>query len=73
MLGNMIEWCQDRYREHHINDDIILREPLNEEERLLRGGSFDDPPTYVRSANRYRSSPASHETNFGFRPSRTYP
>ena len=41
--------------------------------RLLRGGSFDYLPAFVRSANRYWYAPSYRSASFGFRPARTYP
>jgi formylglycine-generating enzyme required for sulfatase activity len=77
VLGNVYEWCQDVYEDYGTGDltidDIIKSESLTEPPRLLRGGSFDDRPTGVRSADRARSAPTYCYTNFGFRPARTYP
>jgi formylglycine-generating enzyme required for sulfatase activity len=41
--------------------------------RLLRGGSFSDQPSFVRSAYRLANLPTVRNAYFGFRPSRTYP
>jgi formylglycine-generating enzyme required for sulfatase activity len=38
---------------------------------LLRGGGFGVDAMFVRSAYRFRSSPARRDLNFGFRPART--
>jgi len=79
MLGNMYEWCQDslnasRPRKKRMHDDLInISEYIIEKNpRLLRGGPFVDPPTTVRSANRFRLAPSSLNASYGFRPSRTY-
>src|ERR1017187_2013883 len=79
MLGNMFEWCQDSPnaskpgKKGAYNDIISISESINEKNpRLLRGGSFLNQPSYVRSANRYRDAPAFRKTNNGFRLARTY-
>ncbi len=80
MLGNVYEWCQDQYsnytesvnntRSDKHNTVLTLRE---KDARLLRGGSFKDPPAIVRSAYRDRLQPSYRYSIYGFRPSRTYP
>jgi len=39
---------------------------------VLRGGSFVNPSSYVRSANRLSSRPDYRSNTVGFRPARTY-
>ena len=39
--------------------------------RLLRGGSFNNQPANVRSANRNRNAPTNRNNNNGFRPAST--
>ncbi|MFI5455728.1 MAG: formylglycine-generating enzyme family protein [Isosphaerales bacterium] len=79
-LGNVFEWCQDPYgryqpgKEGSIIDHINLLESINEKNpRLLRGGTFDSQPAYVRSAYRFRDAPSNRISDDGFRPARTYP
>src|SRR5262249_9117436 len=80
MLGNVYEWCLDAYAPYpqgdneHIDDNIIICESIKDKiPRLLRGGSFQTRPAYVRSAYRYwRYAPALRITNIGLRPSRTW-
>ena len=50
-------------------DNVSVR---NSTRRLLRGGSFFNQPSDVRSALRDSSLPGDRITNFGFRPGRTY-
>ena len=53
---------------------ITISEFINDKSpRLLRGGTFVNRPAFVRSAYRDWIAPAYRVTNFGFRPSRTYP
>jgi formylglycine-generating enzyme required for sulfatase activity len=70
--GNLWEWCQDTYtpdREYihtHIKLTVYDQVP-----RILRGGSFFNPPALVRSAYRFWNAPAYRSLNC-VRPSRTY-
>jgi formylglycine-generating enzyme required for sulfatase activity len=80
MLGNALEWTQDRYEEYRgtdgksAEDDITKSEHIIDEyHRILRGGAFANPPAGVRSAVRDWYAPSYRNTNIGFRPSRTYP
>jgi formylglycine-generating enzyme required for sulfatase activity len=73
MLGNLYEWCQERYaNELAAGTSSGQDEHINENPRLLRGGSFSYLPALVRSAFRYRLAPANRGIDIGFRPSRTY-
>jgi formylglycine-generating enzyme required for sulfatase activity len=74
--GNAAEWCQDLYgpypggrmvrtaAEDRIADDRL---------RALRGGSFLDSPSGVRSATRQKDLPGTRNTMIGFRVARSYP
>jgi formylglycine-generating enzyme required for sulfatase activity len=79
MLGNMYEWCQDKYRPYQsgegkeATDQIKEIKYVSEDPRLLRGGSFIDLPSVVRSALRFWVAPSVRDSYVGFRPSRTYP
>src|SRR5262249_14498237 len=88
MLGNAYEWAQDvpeTYRPDRNNkvfDDIsnYLIEDIknyiivdNTNHRLLRGGTFDFRPAFVRSAYRGSDPPSHHFASSGFRPARTCP
>ena len=80
MLGNVHEWCQEqyyRYPEGEVNtntDDINILGFINEQNpRILRGGTFNLQPAYVRSADRFRNAPSNRITVSGFRLARTYP
>jgi serine/threonine protein kinase/formylglycine-generating enzyme required for sulfatase activity len=73
MHGNVLEWCQDRYAPY--GSEKVLTDPTGPaqgENRLLRGGSFDDHSSAVRSANRVDDLPTNRYNVDGFRPSRTY-
>ena len=55
------------------NDVITILETINENDRYLRGGTFHDQPSEVRSANRYWDTPSYRDAYIGFRPARTLP
>jgi formylglycine-generating enzyme required for sulfatase activity len=80
MLGNVSEWCQDRwaasppgYTETYT-DSGSASEMVNEKDyRLLRGGSFYDSSAAARSAYRTANIPSYGDIGNGFRPARTCP
>ena len=79
MLGNTYEWCQDSWnvskpvKKGICNDVINISESvIDGNPRLLRGGTFNNQPGNVRSANRYRNAPSDRDSDYGFRLSRTY-
>ena len=79
MLGNAEEWCDGRYRPYEGEGELIYAMGI------LRGGSFNDQSSNVRSARRgrlqhngfifqRRSIQSKSGTQaVGFRPARTYP
>ena len=80
MLGNVYEWCQDRWESYPkgennaISDDVIISIDHTETNpRILRGGAFSNRPALVRSANRGWYLPSDRDINDGFRIARTYP
>jgi len=79
MLGNVYEWCQEHYYRYPEGEGNTITDDMNrllsintQNPRLLRGGSFSDPPVGVRSAFRNWFAPAVRPSSYGFRPSRTY-
>jgi formylglycine-generating enzyme required for sulfatase activity len=79
MLGNIYEWCQEQDLPYEPGKGVLRDEIniqlfiINKHTRLIRGGTFLDPPAYVRSAFRNGLAPSSRYFNGGFRPARTYP
>jgi formylglycine-generating enzyme required for sulfatase activity len=65
MHGNVSEWCLDQYipdyYAQHPADTCVLSPlaipPVNEHPRVVRGGSWMDPPEFCRSAARLGSDP----------------
>jgi formylglycine-generating enzyme required for sulfatase activity len=80
MLGNVYEWCLDdggakKGSQSPLGNypDDIIRLLSDKEPRVLRGGSFDSAPTYVRSAYRRMNAPSFRLNLFGFRLAWTLP
>ncbi len=69
MHGNSWEWCSDwlgeDYYAHSPVDDP--KGPPTGENRVSRGGGFDNAPETTRSARRDGGTPESHDCHDGFR------
>ena len=80
MHGNVWNWCQDRYLPYPENkrdeavadkeDDVLTIDVSSS--RVLRGGSFVDDASNVRSACRGVNRPDHDNAAFGVRPARTF-
>jgi formylglycine-generating enzyme required for sulfatase activity len=71
MHGNVWEWCQDSWHDSYRgrpSDATAWIIGGNPWLRVTRGGSWDDTPSILRSANRNCFSPESKGNVFGFRP-----
>ena len=67
MHGNAWEWCSDRYGAY---PSIPKTNPLGPSEgplRIYRGGSWESPDQYCRSAFRNKIAPVYSHNNLGFR------
>lgn len=78
ILGNALEWTQDRHlfykagaRDHPRQDRGNAETILDSDKRVLRGGSFDFRTTLLRSACRQPGDPSMDYYNAGFRIART--
>jgi serine/threonine protein kinase/formylglycine-generating enzyme required for sulfatase activity len=79
MHGNIYTWCESRYKEYRkgdgeeaIEDNEDISDIDIEEDRVLRGGSFNNLPVNLRSAYRARYAPMVGTSSVGFRPARTF-
>jgi formylglycine-generating enzyme required for sulfatase activity len=67
MAGNAWEWVADGYGTYRAETQIDPTGPEDRAKRVLRGGSWDNPPFDVRSAVRGRAEPGERQPNYGFR------
>jgi formylglycine-generating enzyme required for sulfatase activity len=73
MLGNASEWTNDkarRYNQPDEDEDAIIRQ---NEQMALRGGSFNNPGSQIRSAHRFIEAAGRSNPIIGFRVTRTLP
>ena len=72
--GNVMEWCQDVWHDDYVgapsNGNAWLAEG-ERDRRVVRGGSWNASPTFVRSAARVRFHLRSARNSVGFRVART--
>jgi formylglycine-generating enzyme required for sulfatase activity len=70
MHGNLWEWCLDEWSDLYQNAPSDGSAWLSHEDsanRILRGGSWIDPPRNCRSATRDKYSPSNSRNIIGFR------
>ena len=69
VIGNVWEWVNDRWDDTYYQKSPSHdpRGPTSGQDRVLRGGSWDNPPQYVRVSNRYGYDPAYGNYHDGFR------
>jgi formylglycine-generating enzyme required for sulfatase activity len=77
MHGNVYTWCQERHNNYpQSNKYEEDREDIytinSNESRILRGGSFFDRASLIRSAYRGNYVPEVRSGSGGFRPARTF-
>ena len=80
MQGNVWQWCHNPYiapyptKEGGAIEDILDNtDNLTGISRVVRGGSFGNQASLVRSAYRYYDVPTNRNDYFGFRAARTFP
>ena len=67
MHGNVWEWIADRYGSYDSNAVTDPTGPASGSNRVFRGGSWGNPGTNLRSANRSSPNPSYRDINIGFR------
>jgi formylglycine-generating enzyme required for sulfatase activity len=66
MAGNIWEWCLEKW--NYKTDDIgSTAVDVENNPRVLRGGSWDFDPDNLRSAARFGYGPVFRDLNLGFR------
>jgi formylglycine-generating enzyme required for sulfatase activity len=77
--GSVFTRCQERFKAYPAGmGDVAVEDQEDElvvtstDSRVLRGNSFYDLASNVRSANRLDLEPTNRLYYFGFRPARTY-
>ena len=80
MHGNVFNWCQESYQGAYsvrtegrrIKDKEDSLYIISTNSRVLRGGSFFTPASYVRCAYRNWDVPSTRDDVVGLRPARTF-
>jgi formylglycine-generating enzyme required for sulfatase activity len=73
MLGNVLEWTCSRYDKDTPSPVQDCEEPVGDRQFVVRGGSWNDEPRNVRSADRHRARPDFQDYALGFRLVRELP
>lgn len=72
--GNVWEWCRDRYQINAYEKPVLpgdsQRDVSESKDRSYRGGGFDYPSGFARSAYRNGDTPDLRANNLGVRPAR---
>ena len=74
MHGNVWQWTEDAWHDNYADNppaDGAVWQNGNPSSRVLRGGSWDNSPQYLRSAVRYGYSSDYRSFSIGFRVGRT--
>jgi formylglycine-generating enzyme required for sulfatase activity len=70
MLGNVWEWVNDWYGAYPSSAQTNPTGPVSSTARVVRGGSWDYVPVFVRSSNRDDDTPGYSSNDIGFRVAR---
>lgn len=73
MLGNVLEWTCSLYAQDYRAPAQDCEEPAADRQFVVRGGSWNDEPRNVRSAERMRNRPDFRDYFLGFRVVRELP
>ncbi len=73
MMGNVLEWTCSLYARDYGAPSQSCQEPEGERQFVVRGGSWNDEPRNVRSADRHRNAPEFRDYYLGFRVVRELP
>jgi formylglycine-generating enzyme required for sulfatase activity len=80
MLGNLVEWCHDNYRDYPTfapgaaaicGDTVTIVD--DRASMVSRGMAFNYFPAGIRSASRLNDAPWGRALGYGFRVARTLP
>jgi sulfatase modifying factor 1 len=69
LAGNVMEWSADWFNKYYYSSakERDPKGPTVGAERVLRGGSWNDGPAYLRLSDRFGYAPALHSDTIGFR------
>jgi formylglycine-generating enzyme required for sulfatase activity len=73
MAGNVLEWTCSLYDKSSPTPAQRCEEPAADRPFVVRGGSWNDEPRNVRSAERHRNQPDFQDYSLGFRLVRELP
>lgn len=68
MLGNVFEWCHDRYGQYPSEPQRDPKGSPKGRSRVLRGGAWYFNAKFCRAAQRVRAAPSNRSDSCGFRP-----
>ncbi len=71
LLGNIAEWCHDRYGPYEVGTVVDPYGVAAGRERVVRGGSWEDVAVELRAAGRTFVPSETRDPTIGFRPVRT--
>jgi len=67
MLGNVLEWCQDRYGPYSAGAVTDPQGPRSGQYRVMRGGSWYVDARFLRAPDRFRVPPRNRNDIIGLR------